>query len=253
MATFKIRTVEKPEYAFVTAAGIGSRLRPYTDELPKPLVSVKGRPILDYIFDSLEEYGIKRVILNTHYMSDKIEEYVDSQRQRPFEIITLYEQELLDTGGGIKTGLPYFEGKPFFALSSDSFWSNRDANALNRMAENWTNEHMDLLLMLQPLDKVIGHCVGDYDFIQSSDANKIKRSHKRIGTHMWTSVRICKPSLFDNTPENHAFSFLQIMDKAEKNNSLYGLEHNADWYHVSTSKDLEYINANDLSTLKNAV
>lgn len=248
-----ITTNTYPQYAFITAAGIGSRLRPYTDNVPKPLVEVQGRPILDYIFDELEEYGIKRVVLNKHYLADTITAYIATQSHRPFEIITLYEEKLLDTGGGIKTGLPYFDNEAFFAVSGDSFWSNGKIPALKHMAQNWNPEHMDLLLMLQPHSRVTGYTVGDYDFVNNTQNGPIKRSHTRTGTHMWTSVRICTPSLFNDTADNQSFSFLEIMDKAENNNRIAGLEHDGEWYHISTPEDLDEINALDICTLQNVI
>lgn len=155
---------------------------------------------------------------------------------------------MLDTGGGIKQGLPHFNNEPFFAVSGDSFWSNAEQSALQNMSAYWDADQMDLLLLLQPVDHVIGHAVGDYDFKTNNTSNGIiNRSKSRTGTHMWTSVRICKPSLFKGTPDKTAFSFLDLMDKAQDQQSLYGLEHDGQWFHITTPEDLDQVNTMDLS------
>ena len=238
-----------PSCAFVTAAGLGTRLRPYTLDTPKPLVAVKGRPILDYILDDLEKAQVKTVVINTHYKAEKIEDFFATQSRPDMEFILIHEEELLDTGGGIRQGLPYFKGAPFYAVSSDSLWTNSHTDALTRMAQSWDSKKMDLLLLLQPTNNMHSEdTVGDYDFTTAPPLSPIIRSKSGKGSHMWTSVRICTPSLFDNTPAAQPFSFLQMMDKAEAAGRLYGIEHDAQWFHISTKGDLENLNKDNGET-----
>jgi len=228
----------KPDHAFILAAGIGARLKPYTDLLPKPLVEVDGTPLIKHALNHLDKAGVKNVTVNLHYLADLLEMRL-SQYDGP-SITISKETKLLDTGGGIKNALNTMGEAPFYIISGDSLWTNGpDKPALERMADTWDPDKMDLLLLLQPVSRmVLTQGIGDYDI---GPDGKAIRSPDKKGAHMWTSIRICKPELFKNTPDT-PFSFLEIMDKAEKNGRLYGLIHDADWHHISTATDLDRVN-----------
>ncbi|MBU0800726.1 MAG: nucleotidyltransferase family protein [Alphaproteobacteria bacterium] len=228
-----------PDKAFILAAGRGNRLRPHTDTLPKPLVPVAGRPIIDYVIDGVAGAGVTDVTVNLHYMADKLEAHLKARHTPHFTLS--HEDVLLDTGGGIKNALHTMGADPFYIVSGDSFWDNGPSgNALHRMAKMWDPDKMDLLLMMQPVDKLhTSHAVGDYDLLPDGRA---VRSHTRTGTHMWTSIRMCDARLFDGTPDE-PFSFLTLMDRAESKGRLYALVHDGAWYHITTPEDLDQINA----------
>lgn len=236
MSSQAIVKIEKPERAFILAAGMGARLRPYTDKCPKPMVPVNGKPIIDYALDKLLVVNIDNVTVNLHYLGDVLEEHLSS-RVRP--AITLSREEsLLDTGGGMKKALSTMGGKPFYALNGDALWTDGPQPALARLATVWDSRRMDLLLLLQPVGRmVLTRGVGDYDIMPDGRA---VRSKDKTGTHMWTSLRICHPRLFENTPDE-PFSFLELMDKAEAAGRLYALEHDADWHHINTPEELESV------------
>ena len=226
------------DHAFILAAGKGTRLRPYTDNCPKPLVPAGGQPIIDHVLDRLEDAKISHVTVNLHYMADMLEAHL---KRRGHPALTFSrESELLETGGGVKKALNTMGGGPFFVVSGDSFWIDRPGQkALKRMAAAWDPEKMDLLLMMQPLSKMIlTEGRGDYDVLPDGRA---VRSKSKSGACMWTSVRLCTPELFEDTPDDH-FSFLELMDRAESRGRLYGLIHDGDWHHISTPDDLERVN-----------
>jgi MurNAc alpha-1-phosphate uridylyltransferase len=234
--------------AFITAAGKGTRLRPYTDDRPKPMVEVKDRPIIDYVIDDLAEFGITSIGVNLWYKGDILRDHLLSYDVPDISLVE--EQELLDTGGGIKNGLRAMEVLPvqnndeaIFVTSAKAIWTNKAATALQRMKDNWDPDKMDMLMLLQPLSNIqFSAPIGDYSFSEDgSKSGKIERNKSQKGTHMWTSIRLMKPSLFNETPDG-AFSFLDIMDKAEKTGRLYGLEHDAQWYHIRTPEDLDKAN-----------
>lgn len=228
-----------PDKAFILAAGRGNRLRPYTDSLPKPLVRVAGKPIIDYVIDGAMAAGVKEITVNLHYMADKLEAHLSARKDARF--ILSHEEELLDTGGGIKKALAGMGNEPFYVLSGDSFWDNGPSgDALQRMAAAWDPEKMDLLLLLQPLTRLhTDHKVGDYNL---AVGGKAVRSRDRTGTHMWTSMRICDARLFNDTPDG-PFSFLTLMDRAEARGRLYAMVHDGEWYHITTPDDLAQIEA----------
>jgi MurNAc alpha-1-phosphate uridylyltransferase len=227
-----------PDHAFILAAGMGSRLRPYTDTMPKPLVPVNGKSMIDHTLDKLVALGIREVTVNIHYMADKMQEHL-GQRTSP-RLTYSWERELLDTGGGIKKALYTMGRKPFYIFSGDTLWEDGPSgNTLSRLASAW-DDSMDLLLLLQPVDRMtLTHGTGDYDI----DANgKPLRNRNRQGQYFWPSIRMAHPRLFDNTPDGK-FSFLDLMDRAEAAGRLGALVHDGLCHHITAPDDLDRINA----------
>jgi len=234
-----------PTRAFILAAGMGSRLRPYTDTLPKPMVPVDGRPIIDHTLDHLVRAGIHDVTINLHYRADILQAHLS--RRNDVRITFSYEETLLDTGGGIKKALYTMQNRPFFCFSGDTLWDDGPGGeTLMRMARSWDSNLMDLQLLLQPVEKMVltpPSC--DYDI----DAQGLPvRSREKTGHYFWPSIRIIHPRLFDHTPEG-PFSFLTLMDRAEEQGRLAALEHDGICHHITTPADLDRVNAHyaDLS------
>jgi MurNAc alpha-1-phosphate uridylyltransferase len=228
-----------PKRAFILAAGMGSRLRPYTDTLPKPMVPVDGRPIIDHTLDHLVRAGITDVTMNLHYRAEILQKHVG--RRNDIRVTFSYEDMLLDTGGGIKKALYTMEDAPFFCFSGDTLWDDGPGGeTLARMARVWDSQTMDLLLLLQPAEKMtLTPASRDYDM---TPEGKPKRSLDKTGQFFWPSIRIIHPRLFDDTPEG-AFSFLTLMDRAEAQGRLAALEHDGICHHITTPDDLDRVNA----------
>jgi MurNAc alpha-1-phosphate uridylyltransferase len=229
----------KPDHAFILAAGKGTRLRPYTDTRPKPMVEVAGRPMIDWAIDRLEAAGVTDITINLHYMADVLHAHL-KERKSP-RLHFSFETELLETGGGICAAKESLGDRPYFVVSGDSLWTDGpDGSALERVAKAWDGDKMDILLLLQPLNAMtLTPGKGDYDI--APDGRAI-RSLDKTGTHMWTSIRICSPHIFDGAPQG-PFSFLELMDKAERAGRLYALVHDAEWHHITTAEDLDRVNA----------
>ena len=227
----------RPDTAFILAAGEGRRLRPYTDNIPKPMVAVNGRPIIDQALDHLAAANVKNVFVNLHYKGDVLQEHLSKQNTVPHLFFSA-EDELLDTGGGVKKMIPQIGDDAFYVLNGDALWTDGETAALDRMAMHWNPDIMDILILLQPVNTmVLTQGFGDYTVTEDGRAI---RSHDKSGTHMWTSIRICKPEIFSTAPDG-AFSFLKLLDEAETKGRLYALEHDADWHHISTPADLERV------------
>ncbi|HEY8192152.1 MAG TPA: nucleotidyltransferase family protein [Alphaproteobacteria bacterium] len=229
----------QPDRAFILAAGMGKRLRPYTDSVPKPMVEVGGRPIIDRTIDRLIGMGVTHITVNTHYMADIIEEHLS--RRDDVEITFSREETLLDTGGGIKKALHAMGGKPFYVIAGDAVWTDGPSgDSLLRLAKAWNPQTMDILTLMQPLSGMtLTDGVGDYDL--TPDGRTIRRPDKS-GAYMWTNIRINSPAVFDDTPDG-VFSFLQVMDRAEAAGRFHALEHDGQWHHISTAAELERVNA----------
>lgn len=235
-----------PTRAFILAAGRGTRLSAYTDTLPqpvpKPLVHVRGKPILDHTLDRLEDAGIRQVTINIHHLADQITGHL-ANRTSP-QITFSYETDLLETGGGIKKALHTMGNEAFFCFSGDTLWEDGPSgNTLRRMASAWDDQTMDLLLLLQPLDRMtVTHGSGDYDL--GPDGRPFL-SPTKSGLFFWPSIRIVHPRLFDNSPDG-PFSFLELMKKAEQTGRIAAVRHDGVCYHITSKSDLDEVNAHFL-------
>lgn len=224
--------------AMVLAAGIGKRMRPLTETKPKPLQTIGGRAMLDLALDKLVGAGIKRVVINTFYLAEQIEEHLSSRRD--IEIIFSREEELLDTGGGIAKALPHFEDKAFFCLNADLPWFDDGEPSLRRMKDTWAPQSMDALLLVMKTEKALGFSSRG-DFLMASDG-KLQRGNLSFPLpYVMISAQILKPELFIPPPAK-IFSNNVIWTQAEERQRLYGVEHAGTCYHVGTPEDLAEAN-----------
>lgn len=223
--------------AFILAAGFGTRLRPITDSRPKPMAQVNGKCLIDYTIDHLKKADINDLVVNTHYLADVLHSHLEKRTDVNISISN--EKTILDTGGGIKKALPLFDDEDFFVLSGDGLWSDKEEqSAIRKLSNMWDPEKMDILMLLQPVDQMkVTKGVGDYDL---DEHNRATRSLDQNGAFMFTSIRINKSSIFKDTP-NTPFSYLKLLDRAQKTRRLFGLVHTGDWHHISTPQDLEAI------------
>ena len=225
---------------FILAAGLGQRMRPLTDDRPKPMVEIHNRPMVAYALDQLAAHGIKRCVINTHYKAGVLHDYL-ARGDWPFEVIISHEPVLLDTGGGLKKGLQYLDAtQPVIVLSGDSVMVDAPhIRSLAAMQAAWNDTHMDLLLSLQPLESMhLTPAVGDYTL----EDGKPKRTPDHSGAYMWNSARILHPRLFAGTPDT-PFSFLDLMDRAERDGRLAAVIHHGVWHHLTTPDDVARVNA----------
>jgi len=225
--------------AMVLAAGLGMRMRPLTLTKPKPLLEVGGRTMLDLVLDRLLAHGIRRAVVNAYYLADQIEAHLASRHD--IDIIISREQELLDTGGGIKNALAHFDGQPFFALNADLPWMDGVEPSLDRMAAFWDSERMDALLLLMKTGKARGF-ESTGDFTLDPDGRARRKDVAPPRPYVMLSAQILKPDLFA-APTTHVFSNNLIWNQAESQGRLYGIEHHGTCYHVGTPEDWTSANA----------
>ncbi len=229
---------DAPEKAFILAAGKGTRLRPYTDTVPKPMVDIAGKSIIRRAIEKLKMQGVREIVINLHHLGHVLESHLQGIKDP--RIVFSREEELLETGGGLKKGLHHFDGKPFYIINGDALWDDAQDTALSRLAKAWNEETMDILLLLQPVSHMnLTAGVGDYSLQEDGRATRVK---SKDGQYMFAGIRIAHPRIFDNAPDG-PFSFLSLMDEAERNGRLHAIAHLADWYHISTPEDLESVNA----------
>lgn len=225
----------KPTRAFILAAGKGTRLRPHTDTMPKPMVDIAGTSIIRRTIAKLVQAGVTDIVVNLHHLGDVLEDHL--KEVKGVNIILSREEELLETGGGIKKALHHFGDEPFYIINGDALWDEGEVPALEKLAQVWSDD-MDILLLLQPTRRMeLTGAVGDYRL----NGGKASRAKDKSGDHMFAGVRIAHPRIFEGLPDG-AFSFLSLMDRAEEQGRLYGLVHSGHWYHISTPEDLQSVN-----------
>ena len=229
----------KPDKAFILAAGYGERMRPLTLTRPKPLLEVGGQSLLDRALDQLEAFGIRDVVVNTHYLAEKIEDAL-KDRHAP-RIHLSHEPDILDTGGGMVHALRYFDDRPFFVLNGDGYWiDGPQGAALDSLWRAWDDRRMDIALSLQPVAQMtLTRGVGDYDL---DDQDLARRSKSKTGAYMFNGLRLHHPRIFKDAPRG-AFSYLTLMDRAENAGRLYGVINPGIWHHISTPADFDAVNA----------
>jgi N-acetyl-alpha-D-muramate 1-phosphate uridylyltransferase len=221
----------KPTTAMVLAAGLGLRMRPITDKLPKPMVQVAGKPLLDHVLDKLAEAGVEKAVVNVHYLPDQIIRHV-AGRQRPRVVISDERNEILGTGGGVVKALPQLGTAPFFHMNADTMWIDGVRSNLARLAEAFDPATMDILMLMAPTTESIGYD-GRGDYTMSADGTLHKRKEKQIVPFVYAGAAIMTPQLFASAPEGE-FGLPKLFDAAEEAGRLFGLRLEGTWMHVGT-------------------
>ena len=222
----------------VLSAGFGTRMRPITDSLPKPLVEVRGRSLLDRILDRLDASGVSQVVVNTHHLGEQIEAHLKS-RSSP-QIVLSKEEEILETGGGVQRALPLFGDDPFFVLNGDVLWLDGLAPALERLAAAWDDESMDALLLLEPTVYAFGLDRNNGDYVMDPLGRLRRRGEREVAPFIYAGIQIIHPRLFKNAPTG-SFSLNVLFDQAEEAERLWGLRHDGRWFHVGTPESLDEV------------
>jgi MurNAc alpha-1-phosphate uridylyltransferase len=221
---------DTPKIAMVLAAGLGKRMRPITEMLPKPLVKIAGKALIDWGLDSLVRSGVETAVANVHYLPDQLIQHLAARKQ-PAIIISDERDALLDSGGGIVRALPLLGDAPFYILNADTFWIDRADDNLRRLALAWDGAAMDILLMLATLDQATGHS-GGTDFLRSAEG-RLTRSKGAAEGLIYAGAAIVHPRIFADAPQGpHSFN-LQF-DKALATGRLFGLPLDGDWITVGT-------------------
>lgn len=221
--------------AMILGAGLGTRMAPLTDTVPKPLVEFAGRPLIDYALDRLQQAGVEKVVVNLHHLADKLEAHLRA-RTVPEIVFSDERGELLDTGGGVKKALPLLGGDPFFTFNSDSVWIESMGSTLERMTAFWNPDAMDVLMMVAAAVNTIGETRRG-DFTMDAEGRLHRREERSVAPFMFAGVQIVKPALFAQGPDG-PFSTNLLWDRAIERERLFGLRMDSVWMHLGTPQDL---------------
>ena len=215
----------------VLAAGLGTRMRVHNGAIPKPLVTVGGRALIDYVLDRLAAVGVEQAVVNVHHMADQIERHLAS-RTRPVIIVSDEREQLLDTGGGVIKALPRLGPGPFFHINSDTIWIDGVTPNLMRLAAAFDPAHMDGLLLMASTVSSIGYS-GRGDFSMAPDGRLARRGERDVVPFVYAGAAILTPEFFAGTPPGPS-SMSPLFNRAIEADRLFGLRLEGTWMHVGT-------------------
>ena len=222
-----------PETAMVMAAGLGKRMRPLTATRPKPLVEVAGRALLDHVLDRLRAAGVRRVVVNVHYLADAIEAHLAARAGDLQVAVSDERRELMETGGGLVQARALIGDAAFLCVNSDNLWVDGPADAIRLLAAQWDDAAMDALLLMVPYARGENHN-GQGDFHLGVDGRIISRRRPgRVAPFVFTGVQILSPRVIADWPEG-PFSTMLFWERAIAAGRAFGAVHQGLWFDVGT-------------------
>jgi len=231
-----------PETAMVMAAGLGKRMRPLTATRPKPLIKVAGQPLLDHVFDRLRAAGVKRAVVNVHYLADAIEAHLRA-RVKDIEVVISDERgQLMETGGGLVQARDLIGDEPFIVVNSDNLWLDGPTDTIRSLAAAWDDAAMDALLLLVPLARANCHAgQGDFHLDQQGRITG-RRKPGRVAPFVYTGLQILSPRVIADWPEG-PFSTMLFWERAIAAGRAYGFVHEGLWFDVGTPRAVKQVEA----------
>lgn len=207
-----------------------------TDSMPKPLVTVAGKPLIDHALDRFASAGVETAIVNVHYLASQIEAHL-ADRKAPKILISDEREKLLDQGGGIVKVLPWLGEAPFFLSNTDAFWVEGPTDNLRSLAATWDPERMDILLLVAAAAASVG-VDSPGDFNMAPDGRLTRRLEREIAPFVYTGVAIVKPGLF-KSETREIFPLAPFFFEAAKAGRLSGQRLEGQWFHVGTPQAIE--------------
>ena len=232
---------EVPHTAMIMAAGLGKRMRPLTATKPKPLIEVAGKPLLDHVLDRLRTAGVRKVVVNVHYLADAVEAHLASRKHGLDVAISDERKLLMETGGGLIQAEPLIDADPFLAINSDNLWVDGPADTLKLLASHWDEERMDALLLLVPLARAQNHR-GMGDFHMRRDGRLRRRQRSHVAPFVFTGVQMLSKRLLREAPAG-PFSTNVLWNRAIEEGRCFGAVHQGLWFDVGNPKAISLTEA----------
>jgi len=216
-------------------------MRPLTASKPKPLIEVAGKALLDHVLDRLRGAGVKKVVVNVHYLADAVEAHLTS-RKHGLEVVISDERKLLmETGGGLVQAADLIDSDPFLAINSDNLWIDGPADTLKLLASHWDDKKMDALLLLVPLARAQNHR-GLGDFHMDRQGRLRRRDKSRVAPFVFTGIQILSKRLLRDAPDG-PFSSNLLWNRAIAEGRCFGAVHQGLWFDVGTPRSIKLTEA----------
>jgi MurNAc alpha-1-phosphate uridylyltransferase len=230
-----------PKTAMVLAGGLGTRMRPLTDDRPKALIPVAGKPLIDHTLDRLAEVGVERAVVNVHHFADMMEDHL-SKRTAPRVVISDERAGLLDSGGGIAKALPLLGADPFFVANIDIVWIEGARPALQSLADAWDQAAMDICILLAPRGQTYGYERPEGFVLDPEGRLAHSNSADPLPPYNNLGMQIMKPSVVEGHAETK-FSIVPIWKRLSAEGRLHGAVMDGYALHVSDPAALAYVEA----------
>ncbi len=217
--------------AMILCAGFGKRLRPLTFSSPKPLLKIGDQTLLSNTLHMLEQYGVKKAVINIHYLGNHIIDYINKNKFSMAITIVNEKDKILDTGGGILNAIEHFSNEPFIVINPDTIWNSNYLNELKIMEKEFSmNKKNKCSLLVVNKNKSFDQALnGDFNL----ENNLVTRKDTDELKYIYTGFQIVKPDIFDHS-NLKVFSINKIWDKLIQDKVLTGKESNINFLHVST-------------------
>jgi N-acetyl-alpha-D-muramate 1-phosphate uridylyltransferase len=227
---------EVPRTAMIMAAGLGKRMRPLTATRPKPLIEVNGKALLDHVLEKLRVAGVRKIVVNVHYLADALEAHLASRDHGLEVVISDERKQLLETGGGLIKALPLIDDDPFLALNSDNLWIDGPADTIKLLASQWDDAKMDALLLLVPQARALNNKgMGDFHMDRAGRIRRRERSH--VAPFVFTGIQMVSKRLLRDAPDG-PFSTNVLWDRAIEGGRAFGAVHQGLWFDVGTPQSI---------------
>ena len=225
-----------PATAMIMAAGLGKRMRPLTATKPKPLIEVSGKALLDHVLEKLGTAGVRKIVVNVHYLADALEAHL-ATRAHGLEVVISDERKLLmETGGGLVKAAPLIDCDPFLALNRDNLWIDGPADTIKLLASQWDDARMDALLLLVPQARALNHRgMGDFHMDRAGRIRRRERSH--VAPFVFTGIQMVSKRLLRDAPDG-PFSTNILWDRAIEEGRAFGAVHQGLWFDVGTPQSI---------------
>jgi MurNAc alpha-1-phosphate uridylyltransferase len=229
---------EVPEVAMVMAAGLGKRMRPLTATRPKPLVEVAGKTLLDHTLDRLRAAGVRKAVVNVHYLPDALEAHLRTRVQGIEIAVSDEREQLLETGGGLVKALPLIDADPFLTVNSDNLWVDGPIDTLRHLASHWDDARMDALLLLVPLAGATCH-KGQGDFHMTAAGQLRRKKPGTVAPFVYTGIQMISKRLFHAELPTGPFSTNLLWDRAIAEGRCFGARHQGLWFDIGAPPNIK--------------
>ena len=217
------------KHAMILAAGLGSRMKPLTLKVPKPLIKIGSKNLLERSINLLENYGVEQIIINVHYLADQVEGFISNVKSKVKIIISDEKDLLLDTGGGVKKGTKIFGKNPFFVLNPDTLWLTDYQGEMKSLEKIYFESKKPCLLLVNKRLSFDTSFKGDFNLKKNIVSRDIKNDF------IFTGLQLLDRSYLDMI-EKKVFSMNEVWNNLINNNKLFGLESSQKFYHLNTEE-----------------